>query len=78
MNTRFTLSKWVRFSETNPFAKFIYFTYQPNPVECSPNLKDKTLFPETLHEAVKYFADMDASIKFMAAIRWPDGKVGVS
>jgi transposase-like protein len=38
-------------------------------------MKDKPEFPETLTEAVKYFADMDTSIKFMAAIRWPDGKV---
>jgi len=38
-------------------------------------MKAKPEFPETLTEAVKYFADMDTSIKFMAAIRWPDGKV---
>src|ERR1039458_5511246 len=41
-------------------------------------MKAKPEFPETLTEAVKYFADMDTSIQFMAAIRWPDGKVACS
>jgi transposase-like protein len=38
-------------------------------------MKEKQEFPETLSEAIKYFADTDTSINFMAAIRWPDGKV---
>jgi transposase-like protein len=38
-------------------------------------MKDKPLFPETLSEAIKYFADLDTSTQFMAAIRWPDGRV---
>lgn len=31
--------------------------------------------PETLLEAIRYFADVDLSLKFMASLRWPDGKV---
>jgi transposase-like protein len=32
-------------------------------------------FPETLTEAVTYFADADRAFEFMVALRWPDGKV---
>jgi len=32
-------------------------------------------FPETLVEAVKYFADPDIAHQFMAKFRWPDGVV---
>lgn len=37
-------------------------------------MKTELKFPETLTEAIKYFADDDRSVKFMSAIRWPDGK----
>src|SRR2546426_9399435 len=29
--------------------------------------------PSTLHEAVRYFADPDTSLTFLAALRWPNG-----
>src|SRR5215216_3179222 len=29
--------------------------------------------PETLIEAVRYFADADVSLQFVADLRWPDG-----
>jgi transposase-like protein len=32
-------------------------------------------FPETLHEAIRYFADEDHALEFMKTIRWPDGVV---
>jgi transposase-like protein len=32
-------------------------------------------FPETLHDAIKYFANEDNAFNFMKAIRWPDGIV---
>jgi transposase-like protein len=32
-------------------------------------------FPKTLLEAVKYFADPDTALRFMVAIRWPDGVI---
>ncbi len=31
--------------------------------------------PETLIEAIRYFADPDVSLSFMVSLRWPDGKV---
>jgi transposase-like protein len=31
--------------------------------------------PETLVEAIRYFADPDVSLNFMVSLRWPDGKV---
>ncbi|HLK12448.1 MAG TPA: IS1595 family transposase [Candidatus Binatia bacterium] len=31
--------------------------------------------PETLLQAVRYFADPDRALAFMAAVRWPDGNV---
>lgn len=36
---------------------------------------DKVEFPQTLHDAIRYFADEDRALQFMAAIRWPDGVV---
>jgi transposase-like protein len=36
-------------------------------------MKDAIEFPETLTEAVKYFADGDTALNFMASVRWPDG-----
>ena len=30
-------------------------------------------FPLTLMEAIRYFADPDVAVQFMASIRWPDG-----
>lgn len=35
----------------------------------------ETEFPETLIEAIKYFADADISLAFMVSMRWPDGAV---
>jgi transposase-like protein len=32
-------------------------------------------FPQTLHDAIKFFADEDRALDFMKAIRWPDGTV---
>jgi transposase-like protein len=32
-------------------------------------------FPETLHDAVKYFANHDHAFDFLKSIRWPDGVV---
>lgn len=32
-------------------------------------------FPETLHQAIKYFADEERAFEFMKAVRWPDGVV---
>ncbi len=37
-------------------------------------MKDKTEFPKTLLDAIKYFADADRALHFMVSIRWPDGK----
>jgi transposase-like protein len=31
--------------------------------------------PETLLEAIRYFADLDVSTQFLAELRWPDGPV---
>jgi len=38
-------------------------------------MKEKTKFPQTLHEAIRYFANGDNAFDFLKAIRWPDGKV---
>src|SRR5436190_13896416 len=37
-------------------------------------MKDEIEFPETLVDAIKYFADADRALQFVASIRWPDGK----
>jgi transposase-like protein len=37
--------------------------------------KEIGAFPETLHDAIKYFADEDHALGFMKSIRWPDGVV---
>jgi transposase-like protein len=37
--------------------------------------KKKVGFPETLHDAIRFFADEDRAHKFMVGIRWPDGVV---
>ena len=34
---------------------------------------DKTTFPESLSEAIIYFADPENALNFMAALRWSDG-----
>jgi transposase-like protein len=36
---------------------------------------EETDFPQTLHSAIKYFANEDRALDFMKAIRWPDGIV---
>jgi len=38
-------------------------------------MSDSLTFPETLAEAVRYFADPDKAFAFMTSLRWPDGKV---
>ncbi len=38
-------------------------------------MKTESQFPETLRDAITYFADADNAMNFMKAIRWPDGKV---
>jgi transposase-like protein len=38
-------------------------------------MKQENELPETLHEAVKYFADQDVALQFMVNMRWPDGVV---
>jgi transposase-like protein len=38
-------------------------------------MKNDIEFPETLAAAIKYFADADTALNFMASVRWPDGKV---
>ena len=39
-------------------------------------MKNKDVkFPETLHSAIRYFADEDRALQFMKSIRWPDGVV---
>src|SRR5262245_27669879 len=38
-------------------------------------MKTKSPFPETLHEAICYFAKDDNAFDFLKSIRWPDGKV---
>src|SRR5437870_12144821 len=35
----------------------------------------KVAIAETLHDAIKYFADDDHALNFMRSIRWPDGVV---
>ena len=36
---------------------------------------EKAAFPETLHDAIKYFANDDHAFDFLRSIRWPDGVV---
>src|SRR5438093_3859962 len=36
---------------------------------------EKVAFPETLHDAIKYFANDDHAFDFLKSIRWPDGVV---
>ena len=38
-------------------------------------MKTQSEFPETLKDAIQYFADADRSHEFMKAIHWPDGRV---
>src|ERR1700677_1023354 len=38
-------------------------------------LAEEIEFPETLQQAMKYFADADRAFDFMKSLRWPDGKV---
>ena len=37
-------------------------------------MKNDIEFPQTLAQAIRYFADADKALNFMASIRWPDGK----
>ena len=38
-------------------------------------MKEEIEFPETLTEAIRYFADDQKALDFMVSIRWPDGKI---
>jgi transposase-like protein len=38
-------------------------------------MKEPLEFPQTLQDAIGYFADADNSHNFMVAVRWPDGRV---
>ena len=38
-------------------------------------MKNEIEFPQTLTQAIKYFADASKGLNFIAAVRWPDGKV---
>jgi len=38
-------------------------------------MKAEITFPNTLQEAVKFFANEDVAFDFMKAIRWPTGEV---
>src|SRR5437016_1091735 len=31
--------------------------------------------PETLHQAIQYFADQDNALTYLASSRWPDGPI---
>src|ERR1041385_8499594 len=37
--------------------------------------KEAQAFPETLHDAIRYFANEDHALDFVRSIRWPDGVV---
>lgn len=37
-------------------------------------MKAQPEFPETLKDAIQFFADDDRALQFMASVRWPDGK----
>jgi transposase-like protein len=38
-------------------------------------MKTTSVVPQTLHEAICYFADGDNAFNFLKSLRWPDGKV---
>lgn len=38
-------------------------------------MKTKNTLPQTLVEAVRYFADQDVALEFMVGLRWPEGVV---
>jgi transposase-like protein len=38
-------------------------------------MREKNEFPQTLHEAIRHFANGDNAFDFLKSIRWPDGKV---
>jgi transposase-like protein len=38
-------------------------------------MKNDIEFPQTLAQAINYFADANTGLNFIAAVRWPDGKV---
>ncbi|MBM79598.1 MAG: hypothetical protein CMJ78_03265 [Planctomycetaceae bacterium] len=35
----------------------------------------ETNTPQTLIEAVRYFADLDVCHRYMISVRWPDGNI---
>src|SRR3989442_332843 len=41
----------------------------------SISMSDEPEFPQTLHEAIRYFANGDNALNFMIALRWPSGVV---
>ncbi len=36
-------------------------------------MEKQATFPKTLQDAIKFFADLDTCVTFMAQLRWPDG-----
>jgi transposase-like protein len=38
-------------------------------------MKSESSFPQTLQQAIRYFADLDNCIDFLANLRWPEGVV---
>src|SRR5881394_1645219 len=36
-------------------------------------MNKKTAAPETLSEAIRFFADPDAALEFVVSLRWPEG-----
>src|SRR5690348_2966880 len=38
-------------------------------------MKEAKALPQTLHAAIKYFADDANALEFLKSLRWPDGKV---
>ncbi len=38
-------------------------------------MKEQPEFPQTLHEAIRYFANGDNALNFMISLRWPMGVV---
>lgn len=38
-------------------------------------MKEQSSFPQTLAQAIRYFADLDNCVRFFASLRWPDGVI---
>ncbi len=67
---RGNIIEWQTFNAQRSVA--IYLTHQTYVFKVeSMNAKKAIKFPETLHHAIKYFADEDRALDFMKSIRWP-------